>query len=345
MKFFGNMALLLSLGSLGLACQPEPQRPRIVAAENSAEPDLAAPAVASAPTPVASAQEPTPTAAQTPTAVQVPLGPSAVPSAEGPQSQLQVLVSDLPAVDPGKRLLVGYERLGKPRNAERIEVNTDHNAVEFPSSVTSAKIRSVAAPDDLGSGSTRAMKLQLRLQDQQTDFAGCIGKVGKDGCGCEDLIPYAYISLSHGLPTGVHLHEFNALSFWVKSADPFELHIVLSCHIEPRPKTSGGANRGYLDAAHTQIDPCWQSPRVELPLSSPIAILGDNAWHRYQVTIAELKASAPVKLQGGGTMVCSLDKVTHVAYVLKKSHPPEPGEYPKDAGVVYFDDLDGVTVP
>lgn len=250
-----------------------------------------------------------------------------------------VLVSETAPESGGRQLLAGYERLGKPKNREFIEVNTDRNAVEFPSSLTLAKIRGAKVAKGEGAGPARALELDFTMVDQHATFAGCSTKTA---CGCEDIKPYAYISLSHGLPAEAHASDFKWLSFWARSQEPYDLHLILSCFVEPRPLDNVPPNNGYLDAAHTQMDPCWHSPRVELPLSDPIAIRGDNQWHRYQVRIADLPPSEPVTLTGGAQMVCTLDKVTHVVYVLKKNHPPLPGEYPKDQGAVFFDNLEGL---
>lgn len=329
----GRIAAILALCSLGLACQDETQSQRPQAEADHAEPGHPAPVVASVANPVVRPQEPAPLA---PPVAQPP--PAAAP-VKAVQPKLDVLVSQRPADDPGKRLLAGYERLGKGKNTEHIEISTDRNAVEFPDSLTRAKIRGVAVAADEGAGKARAMMLELRLVDQQAKYAACT--VG-DGCGCEGVIPYAYVSLSHDLPAKVRVDEFKALSFWVRSKEPFQLHMVLGCYIQPRPKSTAAPLDGYLDAALTEMNPCWQSPRAELTLPDPIEILGDDIWRRYQVPIAGLKTSEPVELLGGGEMVCQLGKVTRVAFVLKKSHPLVPGEYPKDEAVIFFDDLEGL---
>ena len=336
-----RVAAFLALGCLGLACQgdPQPKRapPAAYAAASASPASASAASASAAPTaaadPVRAPQEASAAAASTPPAADL---------RRSPRTSLQLGVSEVASDDPGKQLLVGYERLGRSRNLQRVDISTDRNAVEFPASVTSARIRGVAVPADTGAGKGRAMSLKLRLREQWAEFAACIGN---PTCGCEGVIPYAYISLGQELPAEPRLDAFKTLSFWAKSKEPFELHMVLSCYVEPRPKSTVAPNNGYLDEAHTKMDPCWQSPRVELPLSDPIEILGDDMWHRYQVPIADLKPSAPVKVNGAGQMVCSLDKVTHVAYVLKKSQPPEPGEYPQDEGEILFDDLEGLTLP
>lgn len=250
------------------------------------------------------------------------------------QIHQEVHVEETPPQDTDALLLSGYERKEK-----RVEVSTDRNAVEFPSSLTSARLSYKANPPDQGAGKARALQLDLRLPDQTTEFATCSGK---NACGCTEIIPYAYIALSHTLPVGTELAKWRDLSFWVRSSEPFDLHLVLSCFVEPRPLRTDAPFDGYLDAAHTEMNPCWHSPRVELPLRAPIAVLGDDLWHRYQVRVDDLPASPPVELSGGGQMICSLANVTHVVYVLKKGRPRLPGDFPKDAGVIRFDDLQAV---
>ncbi len=330
------MPLLLAT----LACQPRPpsEQPKQEAAEAAgpaanAEPATAAVAPAVAATAAGLPHEPTPIA--TP----VPPPPAPVVPPPPVKAKMVVLVSDTAPESGGRQLLSGYERLGKSKNRELVEVNTDHNAVEFPSSLTAAQIRGAKVGKGEGAGLARALQLDFTMVDQHTPFAGCGTKTA---CGCEDIKPYSYISLSHALPPEAHASDFKWLSLWARSQEPYDLHLILSCFVEPRPMDTVPPNNGYLDAAHTQMDPCWHSPRVELPLSDPIAIRGDNQWHRYQVRIADLPPSEPVTLTGGAQMVCTLEKVTHVVYVLKKNHPALPGEYPKDQGSVYFDNLEGL---
>lgn len=247
------------------------------------------------------------------------------------QLHQEITVSTTPPQEADAALLNGYERRDR-----RVEVNTDRNAVEFPRSLTDARLSYPANPADQGAGRARALQLALRLPDQTSEFATCSGK---SACGCNGITPYAYISLSHPLPPGTDLSAWRDLSLWVRSAEPFDLHLVLSCFVEPRPLRTDAPFDGYLDAAHTEMNPCWHAPRVELPLRAPIAVLGDDQWHRYQVRVDDLPASPPVELSGGGQMICTLAKVTHVVYVLKKGHPRLPGDYPRDSGVVRFDDL------
>ncbi len=317
-------ALLLCSLSASLACQSQDRHSSAETERGGAPSHALAPVVAS-PVPVVA-----PVAA---------LEPRAVESTKPARPKLQVLVSEGPSDDPDGRLLAGYERLGKPRNHERVEVSTDRNAAEFPGSVSSARIGGVAVAAGVGAGKARAMELVLRLQNQRTPFATCIGDAsGATGCGCDDVIPYAYISVSHDLPAKTRLDQAKFLSFWARSEQPFQLHMVLSCYVEARPEA------GYLDAARTKMDPCWQSPRVELNLPDPIDIRGDDQWHRYQVRIDDLPPGERVFMSDGGPVVCSLDNVAQVAYVLKKSQPPEPGEYPEDKGVIFFDDLQALGV-
>jgi hypothetical protein len=327
-----RIAAALTLCTLGLGCQPEPHPPLAAAAQGPAD----EPAFGATSTRTALAADSTPTVAPTP-----PPPPRTV-FRKPPHPVLQVQVSETPADDPRKRTLVSYDRLGRSRNPDHLEVSTDHNSVEFPVSLTTAKVRGVAIPEHVAAGKGQAMALSLRMPEQKTPYVTCIGK---DGCGCEGVIPYAYVSVAHDLPQDVHLDEYKALSFWSRSKEPFELHMVLRCYIEPRPQSNVPPFNGYLDEGLTQPDPCWQAPRVELTLSDPIEIRGDDVWHRYRVPITGLKVSDPVKLPGGGEAVCQLSQVTEVAYVLRKSIPVEPGEYPKSEGVVYFDDMEGLTGP
>ncbi len=336
----GKRAVVFTACVLVGACQPRPasEPPKTVNAEPSGEerdnPEAAtaATALAVAVTAATLPHEATPIATVPP--------PPKPEAPKPPRPKLQVLVSETAADDPAKQLLIGYERLGKSKKSEHIDLNTDRNAVEFPASVTSAKLRGVKVAASEGAGRARALEVEFNLQDQRAEFAGCSAKAA---CGCEGAIPYAYVSLSQQLPTDAHLDQFPSLSFWARSPESYQLHIILSCFVEPRPLDTLAPSNGYLDEAHTQIDPCWHAQRVELPLSDPIDIRGDNVWHRYQFRIADVPPSEPVTLMGGGLMVCSLDKVNHVVYVLKKSHPPQLGEYPKDQGIVQFDNLERLT--
>lgn len=350
-SYLDKIALILTLTGLATACQSEPRRKPAQIRPGSADPVARSPvAVASMAGPMQPVQAPSPTQAPAAATAEMapppgemaePVMPEAEPAEATPPVKLEVEVSESPSEDPARQLLVGYERLNK-RAAESVEISTDRNGSEFPGSLTRAKIRSVAVPIEEGARTPRAMTLELSLPEQRTPYAACLHK---SDCGCEDTKPYAYISLSHALPTDAHLNQYKSLSFWARSGEAFELHVILSCYVQPRPQSTVAPFNGYLDAAYTQVDPCWQSPRVELPLSDPIEIRGDDVWHRYQFSVADLKPGEPVELRGGGLMECSLGKVTHVAYVLKKSKPRMAGEYPEQKGVVYFDDLEGITAP
>lgn len=250
--------------------------------------------------------------------------------------ELEVEVSELPPSATESQLLVGYERPAKGGRREAVELSTDHNSVEFPQSLTRARISYVRNPSDAGAGAARALELKFALPSQKTPFATCSGK---SACGCKGIVPYAYISLSHDLPKGADLSNWQHLSFWARSKKPFDLHVMLSCFVEPRPQRTMPPFDGYLDEDLTEMNPCWYAPRAELPLREPIAILGDDRWHRYQVRIDDIPPSEPVTFSGGGQMVCSVKAVTHIVYVLKKAHPPATGEYPLDSGSVQFDDL------
>lgn len=339
------LGLMLLAAVLMSACgEPRPPRP-------APNPEDSAPQASSLP------QEPSPTAvaalpdavtpggAATPTgAVDLAVGASdaqALPGATTPAAAqpLDVEVSDLPPSDTQTQVLVGYERPGKSRRREPVDLSTDRNSVEFPQSLTRAKISYVANPAGSGAGPARALELEITLPSQQTQFATCSGK---SACGCKGIVPYAYISLSHGLPAGTDLAKWQHLSLWVRSKEAFDLHVMLSCFVEPRPRQTMPPFNGYLDEDLTEMNPCWYAPRAELPLREPIRILGDDRWHRYQVRIDDIPPGEPVTFTGGGQMVCTVQAVTHVIYVLKKNQPPVTGEYPANTGVIRFDDLQAV---
>lgn len=314
----GSFAVLLVLCGLCLACNGESRRPEAKTERESALPE-----------------DPSPVAAPAPPVVAEPSRDLELPEPKKAKAaKLEVLVSERPSEVAEKKVLAGYERLGMSRNGERLSVHTDRNGAEFPHSLTSAHLGGTAVAQGVGAGPARALKVDLHLETQGTRFAGCDCK--KRNCGCEKIIPYSYISISHELPAKVFLGQFESLSFWSRSAEPFELQVVLSCFVRARP------DAGYLDAAHTELDPCWHNTRVELKLPDPIEIRGDDKWHRYEVRMADLPAPEPVLQYDRGLVACTFDDVTQIAYVLKKSHPAVLGEYPRDQGTIYFDDLEGL---
>lgn len=332
-----GQALLLAWLCAG--CHSEPKRQ---AHEGTEPPPVAMPEPR--PTPLAEAVTPTALPTRGAPAAAVPLAPAASePTAEPPpplKPHLDVTVSDLPAqgTETEVRLLAGYERLGKRRNPERLEISTDRNSAEFPGSHTRAVVTGVTVPPGVGAvpvgqAKAQAMQLKFTLEQQKTPFAGCDRK---SGCGCAGIVPYAYLSLAHALPPGVRLDEYKHLSFWAKSAAPFDLHVVLSCYVEARP------DAGFRDLAHKEMDPCWHPTRVQRQLPEPVPIRGDGQWHRYQFRIDDLPPPEKVFLKDGGPMACTVDNVTEVSYVFEKNEPPVQGEYPGTQGIVWFDQLQAV---
>ncbi len=312
----------LALGCLALACQPE-SRPAPPAEKAMPSEELAVAAAAPVPPPVAAAAP-------------VPPPVAAEPEAEKPKpTRLWVVVSEEPPTEPVRELLASYDRRGKGQTPWHVDVHTDRNAAEFPGSVTRVKLGYVADPVAVSGAKARAMKVELTLKNQMTPFAGCDTKRGSaTGCGCEKIIPYTYIALVHRLAVSTRLDKSKYLSFWAKSAEPFDLQLALGCYIEPRPDV------GYLDAARQHPDPCWLNLRSELKLPDPVQIRGDDQWHRYQVRIDDLPPSEVVE-----GMSCTLRNVTQISYVLQKGVSPKPGEFPADQGMVVFDDLEAFGTP
>jgi hypothetical protein len=306
-----------------VACTPAPKQQ-----EPAPTPELQPLTPVPLPEPVTTIAQP---AAASPTAVEAP--------AEATEAALPptiVRVSDLPSDSTQITNLFSYDKPKKGKLPTVLEVNTDRNAVEFPLSLTRAETRYANVPSLEGAGPGRALEVEFTMPAQTTPYAPCMGK---GTCGCHAIVPYAYVSLTHTLPPGSDLSTWDQLSFWARSKELYGLHVVLGCFTEARPRSNVPPFNGYLDDELTEMDPCWQPRRVELKLADPVQIAGDDKWHRYEVSIAGLPPGQPIELSGGKLMACTLDKVTHITFVMKKSRPPLPIEYPKDHGIVWLDDV------
>lgn len=298
------------------------------------------------PEPPPAAPEPVPAVAE-PAAVTTTVAPAAAATAtDAPAAttatdwappKTVVQMSDLPSDATSLVVIAGYDKAKKTKPLEPLEINTDKNAVEFPQSRTALKLVSVPVAKGEGVGEGRALGLDFVMPDQTTPYAPCLGK---GTCGCHQIVPYAYINVLHTLPKGTQLADWQDLSFWVRSKEPFGLHLVLSCFVEPRPMSNVAPFNGYLDDALTEMDPCWQPRRVELNLSDPVAVVGDDRWHRYAVRVAGLPPGQPVTMADGSLKACTLQEVTHVGFVVKRSRPAMPAEYPKDAGLILLDEVE-----
>lgn len=314
-------------GSLWLALGCDRPTPPPEPAQAAPEP---APAVAE---PAAATATAAPPEAASPTDAPAAASPS---TADWAPAKTVVQMSDLPSDATSLVVIAGYDKAKKNRPLEPLELNTDRNAVEFPQSKTAVKLVSVPVAKGEGVGEGRALGLDFVMPDQTTPYAPCMGK---GSCGCHKITPYAYINVLHALPKETRLAEWQDLSFWLRSKEPFGLHLVLSCFIEPRHMSNVAPFNGYLDEALTEMDPCWQPRRVELNLSDPVAIVGDDRWHRYAVRVAGLPPGQPVTMTDGSLKACTLAEVTHVGFVIKRSRPPLPAEYPHDAGLVLLDEV------
>ncbi len=339
------LVLLSVLACLLIGCQPAADRPEPKAEPEEAEAPPPAPAQEPPPAPLPPPASPTSTALAEPAtstalaepatsvaAAEAVTAAVAAPGAATP-TKWEVEVSDTPSAEPEPKQLASYDRKGPATAPWQVAVHTDRNAAEFPGSVTSARISYVAEAVAVAGKLARAMKVVFRLDNQIKPFAGCDGKAGAsaNACGCDKIVPYAYIALVHKLRRNLQLDTSKYLSFWAKSADPFDLHVSLGCYVEPRP----GA--GYLDAARRHPDPCWHAIRSELKLPKPIAIAGGSTWRRYQFRLDALPPSEVVV----GT-ACTLSTVTQISYVIKKDGSLKAGEYPKDKGEILFDDLEAL---
>jgi hypothetical protein len=311
----------LALAALILTACNNPPPPAEPANEPVAEP------IAAPPPP---AEEPAPAA--TPTSPPADASPTAPPPTLAPERPpLPVTIYDTPSDAPAQVTLVSYN---PPRNRtppESVDVGTDRNSAEFPRSQTVARIKRVPVPRGEGLGAGKALRLDFRMPILTEVRDVC--EQTHPRCGCDQTKPYAYISLDQPLPAQTDLSQYSDLSLWLRTKEPYDLHLVLTCYVVPAPLFS-------FDGKEPRPDPCWHAPRATIDVP-PIPVRGDDRWHRYQFRTADLP---PQQSSTGpdGELVCTLAEVTRVAYVLTRKAPTEPGEYPKDEGTVFFDDFTAI---
>lgn len=212
-----------------------------------------------------------------------------------------------------------------------IQNSTDRNAMEFPSSSSTAMITTVDAGSG-GVGSGRALKFEFALPAQQAAFAGCALPIP-----CDCATSYAYVAISQQLVAegvaAMDISGFSTLSFWVKSDLSFSMKVSLNCQGQSRPLTYGPGN-AYQDAAFTKRNPCWYAISSSMtpgaPVGNPMAVSGGGTWIKYSIPLSLFN-----DVSGPG-YPCGLNRIREVGFSISRA---TAADFPSDSGIIYFDDL------